>query len=147
MGSQLSFRAGIPFFERTLTFYRQLANTDLTRVPSPILKIAVYHAEESLRQFEQIEAFVPAGIDRPEQIRNLLINDVRDAHAAIYEDLCMLLAPGRAQMERAPGGPSRFLTIIAATLILAAVISGYHYRLFDTFLNFVQYHAKHFLRH
>jgi hypothetical protein len=147
LGSQLSFRAGIPFFERTLTFYRQIAGTDLTRVPSPILEIAANHAEESLRQFEQIEAFVPTGIERPEQIRNLLINDVRDAHAAIYEDLCMLLAPGRAQMEKAPGGPSRSVTIIAVALIVVAVVSGYHYSLFDTFINFVQYHAKHFLSH
>jgi len=74
LGPQLNFRAGIPFFERTLTLYRQVAATNLSRVPSPILEIAANHAEQSLNQFEQIASFAPSGIDRPEQVRNLLIN-------------------------------------------------------------------------
>jgi len=50
-----------------------------------------HHAEESVNLFDQIEAFDPHGIDRPEQLRNLLINDVRDAHPKLYEDLSVLL--------------------------------------------------------
>jgi hypothetical protein len=147
LGSPLSFRAGIPFFDRTLRFYRQLADVDLTRVPSPILEIAATHAEESLRQFEQIETFDPTGIDRPEQIRNILINDVRDAHAVIYEDLCMLLAPGRGQMEKVPRGPGRLWMTIVVALILAGVVVGYQYSLFDNFINYVQYAVHHSLSH
>ena len=134
LGPQLSFRAGIPFFERTLTLYRQIANTNFSRVPSTILEIAVNHAEESLHQFEQIEAFNPAGIDRPEQIRNLLINDVRDAHSAIYDDLCILLAPSRPQTEKVSWGSGRILSIIVLALVLIVLVLGYSSSLFDTFL-------------
>jgi hypothetical protein len=147
LGPQLSFRAGIPFFERTLTLYRQIANTNLSRTPSAILEIAANHTGESLHQFEQIQAFNPAGIDRPEQIRNLLINDVRDAHAAIYDDLCILLAPSRAQMEKAPRGPGGVLTMMVFAFVLVAAVLGYRYSLFDTLIHSLQAHVHSFLAH
>jgi hypothetical protein len=129
LGQQLSFRAGMPFFERTLSLYRQVANTNLSRVPSAILEIALNHAEESLRQLDQIEAFAPAGIDRPEQIRNLLINDVRDTHAAIYDDLCILLAPSRPQIEKASWRTGLILMMIVLVLVLVGATFGYRYSL------------------
>jgi len=140
----LNFRAGIPFFDRTLSFYRQIANTDLTRVPSAILEIAANHADESLHQFEQIEQFNPAGIERPEQIRNLLINDVRDAHAAIYEDLCILLAPSRAQAEKLPRGSS-MPTMFLLALVLFAAILGYHSSLYGSLIRDLRDFVHNFL--
>jgi hypothetical protein len=147
LGPQLSFRAGIPFFERTLTLYRQIAHTNLSRTPSAILEIAANHAEESLHQFEQIQAFTPAGIDRPEQIRNLLINDVRDAHPAIYDDLCILLAPTRAQMEKAPRGPGRMLTMMVLAVVLIVAILGYRSSLFGSLIYNLKSHVDNFLAH
>jgi hypothetical protein len=147
LGPQLNFRAGIPFLERTLTLYRQIANTNLSRTPSAILDIVANHAEESLHQFEEIEAFTPAGIDRPEQIRNLLINDVRDAHAAIYEDLCVVLAPSRVQMEKVPRGPSQMLMMMVLAFVVVAAILGYHYSLYGSLIHDLQDRVNHFLAH
>jgi hypothetical protein len=147
LGQQLSFRAGIPFFERTLTLYRQIANTNLARVPSAILEIAVNHAEESLNQFEQIEAFTPAGLERPEQIRNLLINDVRDTHTAIYDDLCILVAPSRPQMEKASWRPGRMLALIVLAFVLAIAILGYRSSLFGGLIYDLRASVNNFFAH
>lgn len=131
VGPQLSFRVGIPFFERTLALYRQLANTDLSRVPSAYLEIAANHAEESLNQFQQIEAFDPRGMDRPDQVRNLLVNEVRDSHTAIYDDLSVLLAPGKGHSENVPRPTGPLPGILLVVLIGLALIVGYHYSLLD----------------
>jgi len=138
VGPQLSFRVGIPFFERTLALYRQLANTDLSRVPSAYLEIAANHAEESLSQFQQIEAFDPHGIDRPEQVRNLLVNEVRDAHAAIYEDLSVILVPSRGHGEKVPRPSGALPLILLVALIAGAVIVGYDYSLLDNLIGGLQ---------
>ncbi len=142
----LNFRAGIPFFDRTLNFYRQVANTNLKRVPSAVLEVAANHAEASLHQFEQIEQFNPAGIERPEQIRNLLINDVRDAHAAIYEDLCILLAPSRNQPEKLPHASS-IPTTILLTIVIVAAILGYRSSLYANLIRDLQDLVHSFLTH
>lgn len=147
LGPQLSFRPGIPFFERTLTLYRQIAANNLSRVPSGILEIAANHAEESLYQFDQIAAFTSAGIDRPEQVRNLLINEVREAHPAIYEDLCMLIAPTRGQMEKVPSGPRPLLIMTMLALILVVVILGYRSSLFRNLIDEMQASVYRFLKH
>ena len=143
----LNFRAGIPFFERTLSLYRQIAGSNLSRVPSAILEIAVKHAEESLSQFEQIEAFNPVGMERPEQIRNLLINDVRDAHAAIYEDLCIILGPSRGQAEKLQRGPSRLPMITVLVLVLIVAVLGYHYSLHGSVISYLVDRAHNLLAH
>ena len=130
----LNFRAGVPFFERTLTLYRQVAKTDLSRSPSPILEIALGHAEESLNQFQQIEAFDPAGIDRPEQVRNLMISDVRDAHAAVYEDLCTLLVPRGAAGNQVSRG-TRFPTFMILALVLLAAFLAYRSSLVERLID------------
>jgi hypothetical protein len=148
LGPQLNFRAGMPFFERTLTLYRQIANTNLSRVPSEILEIVANHAEESLHQFEQIEAFTPAGIDRPEQIRNLLINDVRDGYAAIYDEVSIILAPSRGQSEKLLREPSRMpmmtmMTVLA--FVVVAALLGYHYSLYEGLIHDLQDQMSHFL--
>ena len=147
LGPQLNFRAGIPFFERTLSFYRQIAASNLSRVPSGILEIAANHAEESLNQFEQIATFTPAGIDRPEQVRNLLINEVREAHPVIYDDLCILITPPRAQMEKVPR--SRRPLLIMAMLALAFVLAmlGYRHALLGNFIYNIEAGADKFLPH
>ena len=142
LGPQLNFRAGIPFFERTLAVYRQLADTDLSRVPSAYLEIAANHAEESLNLFDQIEAFDPQGIDRPEQLRNLLINDMRDAHAKLYEDLSVLLIPGRGRGEKIARHSSPLSGILLVALIASAAIVGYHYSIYDGLILSLQ-HAVH----
>lgn len=138
LGPHLSFRAGIPFFERTLTLYRQLANTNLSRVPSAYLDIAANHAEESLHQFEQIEAFTPEGMDRPEQVRNLLINELRDAHANIYEDLSVILIPSREQAEKVPRAASPMPAMLIVVLVLIAAILGYRYSIYDNLIRDLQ---------
>ncbi len=138
VGPQLSFRVGIPFFERTLAMYRQLANTDLSRVPSAYLEIAANHAEDSLNQFQQIEAFDPRGMDRPDQIRNLLVNDVRDAHAAIYEDLSVILAPGKGHGEKVPRPTGPLPGILLVALLGVALIVGYHFSMLDGLMGLLQ---------
>lgn len=142
----LNFRAGIPFFDRTLSFYRQLAHANLTRVPSAVLEIAANHAEESLHQFEQIEQFNPTGIERPEQIRSFLINDVRDSHAALYEDLCMLLAPTRSEAEQVPRRSS-MPTVILLAIVLFAAIVGYRSPVWGNLIRDLQEFAHNFLAH
>ena len=142
----LNFRGGIPFFDRTLSFYRQLASVNLTRVPSAILEIAANHAEESLHQFEQIEQFNPEGMERPEQIRNMLINDVRDAHATIYEDLCILLTPSRNQPEKLPKSSS-ISTLAILVVILVGAFLGYRSSLFTDLIRTLQDFVHNFLAH
>jgi hypothetical protein len=138
VGPQLSFRVGIPFFERTLALYRQLANTDLSRVPSNYLEIAANHAEESLNQFLQIEAFDPHGIDRPEQVRNLLVNEVRDAYAPVYEDLSVILAPSKGHGEKVPRPTSPLFGFLVMALIAGSLIVSYHYSALDSLMGSLQ---------
>lgn len=146
VGPQLSFRVGIPFFERTLALYRQLANTDLSRVPSAYLEIAANHAEDSLNQFQQIEAFDPRGMDRPDQVRNLLVNDVRDAHAAIYEDLSVILAPAKGHGEKVPRPKSPLFGFLVVVLIAGSLIVGYHYSALDSLIGSLQSLAHRLLK-
>lgn len=145
LGPKLNFRSGIPVFEKTLSFYRQVAAADLSRTPSPILAIALDRVSESLSQFEAIETFDPAGIDRPEQLRNLLINEIATSHAACYEDLCILLAPSRAQMQKPTSGPRPVFAVTLVVLIAAAAFMEYRYSTLSGFVRQLESSAHSFL--
>ena len=85
---------------------------------------------------------------RPEQIRNLLINDVRDGYAAIYDDVSIILAPSRGQSEKLLREPSRMpmmtkMTVLA--FVVVAAILGYHYSLYEGLIRDLQDQMRHFL--
>jgi hypothetical protein len=50
----LSFRSGLPYFERTLGLFHGLGRGNLAKVPSAYARIVADHAERALTQFEEI---------------------------------------------------------------------------------------------
>jgi hypothetical protein len=76
-----------------------------------------------------------------------LINEVREAHPVIYDDLCILITPPRAQMEKVPR--SRRPLLIMAMLALAFVLAmlGYRHALLGNFIYNIEAGADKFLPH
>src|ERR1700734_700311 len=65
----LSFRGGLPYFERTLGLFHGLGRGNLAKLPSAYVKIVGDHAERALNQFEQILRFTGEGLVNPGEVR------------------------------------------------------------------------------
>lgn len=132
LGHGLSFRVGLPYFTRTLELFRRITPRDCAHAPAEILKIVVDDAENALHRFEEILSFDPQGLANPGVVRNTLIDEVRDAHHAAYENVALIIRPLRGQPERIrrqwSGGMALAVIIIA---MLAVAIAAHHYLLFD----------------
>lgn len=128
----LSFRSGLAYFERTLGLFRGLGNGHLTRVPSAYAKIVADHAERVLAQFEEILHFTGEGLLNPHEVRNHLVDEVRDYYRELHDDISILItrAPGQQEhVTRASwyGGVS--LAVIMLAMLGAGVTAAYHYGL------------------
>ena len=85
-------------------------------------------------------------MDRPDQIRNLLVNDVRDAYAPIYEDLSVILAPSKGQGESVPRPTSPLFGFLVVALIAGSLIVSYHYSALDSLIDSIQSFAHSMLK-
>src|SRR6202022_5074523 len=87
----LSFRSGLPYFERTLGLFRGLGHGKLAKVPSAYLKIVADHAERSAAQFDEILRFTGEGLANPQDVRSHLIGGGRDYYRQRHDDLFVLV--------------------------------------------------------
>jgi hypothetical protein len=128
----LSFRAGLPYFERTLGLFRGLGRGNLAKVPSAYLTIVADHAERALAQFEQIMRFTGEGLHNAFDVRNHLIAEVRDYYRELHDDLALLITHPPGQQEhpgRAPWYMGAPLAVIMLLMFAAGVTAAYHYGL------------------
>ena len=128
----LSFRAGLPYFERTLALFRGLGSGNLYKVPSAYLTIVADHAERVLTQFEEILRFTGENLPNPGEVRNHLIAEVRDYYRQLHDDLSLLITPPPGQRQHTAGATSHMGTSLAVIMVLifaAGVSVAYHYGL------------------
>jgi hypothetical protein len=76
LGRNLSFRAGLPCFERTLELFHRLSRCYLDHVPLADLKNITDDAANTLDQFRKILNFTGDNVENPREARDLLIYDV-----------------------------------------------------------------------
>ncbi len=129
-GPDLSFRKGLPYFEKTMGLFRALAHSNIKRVPSEYLRIVADHAERALAQFEEILHFTGEGIEDPDQVRNHLIGEVRDYYRIMHDDIGLIVTRSRSQRERVTSPPWYAGTPLALVLLLMVVMAfgvAYHY--------------------
>ena len=128
----LSFRGGLPYFERTLGLFRGLGRGNLAKVPSAYLTIVADHAERALAQFDEIMRFTGEDLHDPAEVRNHLIAEVRDYYRELHDDLSILITrpPGQHQHPtRAPWYAGAPLAAILLVMFAAGVTAAYHYGL------------------
>ena len=130
-GRSLSFRAGVPYFERTLALFRGLGSGNLYKVPSAYLTIVANHADRALAQFEEIMRFTGENLPNPNEVRNHLIAEVRDYYRELHDDLSLLITPPSGQQQRtaAPSYMGTPLAVIMVLIFAAGLTAAYHYGL------------------
>src|ERR1700746_4120005 len=72
----LSFRAGLPCFERTLDLFHRLSRCDLDHVPLADLKNITDDAANTVDRFRKILSFTGENVENPRDARDLLIDEV-----------------------------------------------------------------------
>ena len=130
----LSFRSGLPYFERTLGLFRGLGHGKLAKVPSAYLKIVADHAEQTLAQFEEILRFSGEGLANPQEVRNHLIGEVRDNYRKLHDDLSGLTTRPPGQPEHTTHAPwygGAPLAILLFAMFAAGMAAANHYGLLD----------------
>jgi hypothetical protein len=132
--SKISFRSGLPYFERSLGLFRKVGETNLREVPSEYLKIVADDAQETLARLTHIQNFTGEGVEHPEQVRIEMLTDLRDSLPPIYEDLSAIIKQPSAELERV-NKPRSGAMLVAAVAVMAlvtmAAVLGYEeYRLF-----------------
>jgi hypothetical protein len=128
----LSFRGGLPYFERTLGLFHGLGRGNLAKVPSAYVKIVADHAERALTQFEEILRFTGEGLVNPGEVRNHLIAEVRDYYRELHDDVSILVTRPPGQQEhpaRAPWYMGAPLAALMLAMFAAGVTAAYHYGL------------------
>jgi len=128
----LSFRGGLPYFERTLGLFHGLGRGNLAKVPSAYVKIVADHAERALTQFEEILRFTGEGLVNPGEVRNHLIAEVRDYYRELHDDVSILVTRPPGQQEhpaRAPWYVGAPLAALMLAMFAAGVTAAYHYGL------------------
>lgn len=128
----LSFRGGLPYFERTLGLFRGLRKGNLTKVPSAYARIVADHAERALAQFEEVQRFTGEGLANPVEVRNHLIAEVRDYYRELHDDLSILVTLPPGQQEHPTSAPwyaGAPLAVIMLLMFAAGVTAAYHYGL------------------
>jgi hypothetical protein len=85
LGRNLSFRAGLSYFDRTLELFHRLSRRDLGQTSFADLASITDDAARTLDQFHKILRFTGEE-DDPTATRDLLIEEVRDSFARISTD-------------------------------------------------------------
>jgi hypothetical protein len=129
--SKASFRGGLPYFQRTLGLFHQLADGDLRHVPSEYLKIVADDAEQALNQLQEILNFSGENLQNPDQVRGELIGEVRDSYRPMYEDIALIVKTPPEQVEHVPSRRTGAMLIMGlAALVLAAGVLAFQYEIY-----------------
>jgi hypothetical protein len=124
IGRDLSFRVGLPYFDRTLELFRRLSRCDLGQASFAELGNMTDHAERTLDQFHRILSFTGEDVENPREARDLLIEEVHDSFARISTDFERVITQPQG-WEQHPS-TSIVLTIGLCTLVLALAAIAYY---------------------
>ncbi len=134
--SKTSFRGGLPYFQRTLGLFHQLADENLREVPSEYLKIVADDAEQALNQFQEILKFSGENLQNPDKVRGELITEVRDAYRPMYEDIALIIKTPPEEVEHVPRvWIGAMLAVGLAALIAAAAAFAFEYSFYSLFMD------------
>jgi hypothetical protein len=98
LGRNLSFRAGLPCFERTLDLFHRLSRCDLDHVPLADLKNITDDAANTVDQFRKILSFTGENVENPRAARDLLMDEVDASLPRISTDFAIVVCqPSRRQ--------------------------------------------------
>jgi hypothetical protein len=123
LGRNLSFRAGLAYFDRTLELFHRLSRRDLGQASFADLANMTDDAARTLDQFRKIRSFTGEVFD-PTATRDLLIEEVRDSFARISADFERVTIR-QLGWEQSPS-MAIALTIGLCTLVLALATLTYY---------------------
>lgn len=123
LGRNLSFRAALAYFDRTLELFHQVSRRDLSHAAFADLANMTDEAARALDHFHEILSLTVEGVD-PIATRDLLIEEVGDSFARISTDFERVTFRW-PEWEQHPS-PGIALTIDTFTLILALAAIAYY---------------------
>ena len=93
LGRELNFSAGLPYFQRILRLFRDLAESNLDSLPYERLNQLHSIAKAALDQFNKIQTFsVQQHPQNPAQDRDTLINQIRDSFDPYFNHISPVIA-------------------------------------------------------
>jgi hypothetical protein len=120
----LSFRAGLQYFDRTLELFHRISRSNLGRASLADLATLADDAERTLDQFNRAISFTVEDVENAREARDLLIEEVRDSFARISIDFERAIT---RPLESEPD-PSTIvaLTVGLCTLAIALATIAYY---------------------
>jgi hypothetical protein len=126
LGRNLSFRAGLPCFERTLDLFHRLSRCDLDHVPLADLKNITDDAANTIDQFRKILSFTGENVENPRDARDLLIDEVDASFPRISTNFAIVVSQPPRRQGRFVASTSAAFTIGFCTLVFALAAVAYY---------------------
>ena len=123
LGRDLSFRVGLPYFDRTLELFHRLSRCDLGQASLADVAKLTDDAARTLDQFHRILSFTGEDLENPRAARDLLIEEVCDSFARISSDFERVFIQPR---EGQHSSTIIALTVGLCTLALALAAIAYY---------------------
>ena len=126
LGTNHSFRAGLPCFERTLELFHRLSRCYLDHVPLADLKNITDDAANTLDQFRKILNFTGDNVENPREARDILIDDVDASFPRISANFATVVSQPPRRRGRFAASTSAAFTIGFCTLVFALAAVAYY---------------------
>jgi hypothetical protein len=124
VGRDLSFRVGLPYFDRTLELFHRISRCDLGQASFADLANLAGDAERTLDQFHRALSFTGEDLENPRKARNLLIEEVCESFARISTDFERVITQPLGSEQDPLTGIA--LTIGVCTLAIALAAIAYY---------------------
>ncbi|MBI5408494.1 MAG: hypothetical protein HZA14_03920 [Nitrospirae bacterium] len=92
LGKDFNFESGLQTFERTLKLFYALYESNLDNISHNILKNLLSQAKDAHSKLNAIQTFSPAQQQNPLNVRNELINQIRDAYDGYFSIVSPVIA-------------------------------------------------------
>lgn len=92
LGTSLDFRGGVDVFERTLSLYRSLRDSNLDNVPHNVLNNLKQSSNQTLGTLQRIQAFDPSGQNNPASVRDQLVQEVANQYDSHFPHISPIIA-------------------------------------------------------
>ena len=118
----LSFRAGLQYFDRTLELFHRISRSNLGQASLADLANLAGDAERTLDQFHRAISFTGEDVENPREARDLLIEEVRDSFARISTDFERAITPLGSEQD-----PSTIIAFTVGLCTLAIALAAIAY--------------------
>jgi hypothetical protein len=126
LARNLSFRAGLPCFERTLELFHRLSRNDLDHVPLADLKNITDDAANTVDRFRKILSFTGENVENPRDTRDLLIDEVDASFPRISTNFAIVVSQPPRRQGRFVASTSAAFSIGFCTLVFALAAVAYY---------------------